>query len=160
MAETLTITITVYGNPAPQGSKTYKGTTTTGRAILVESSKRLKPWRTLVNAAARQQMRNQPPNAGPIAITIEFVLPRPKNLPKTKPTPPATKRPDLDKLDRGILDSLSGVCFHDDSQVTKIESTKRTAEHGEQPGATITIHTAYCSRCGIPHTTPCKRGDQ
>lgn len=135
----MTVTIHVAGHPAPQGSKSFKGTTHTGRAILVESSKRVKPWRAIVNAAARQHMQGRPPARGPVAVAIAFVLPRPKNLPKTRPTPPAIKRPDIDKLERAILDAITAVCFHDDSQVTKIESTKRIAEPGEQPGATITI---------------------
>lgn len=135
----MTVTIHVNGTPAPQGSKSFMGRTPTGRAILVESSKRVKPWRAIVNAAARQHMQDRPPAVGAVAVAIQFVLPRPKNLPKTRPTPPAIKRPDIDKLERAILDAITGVCFHDDSQVTKIESTKRIAEPGEQPGATITI---------------------
>jgi len=34
------------------------------------------------------------------------------------------KTPDLDKLVRGVLDALTGVCYVDDSQVTTIECEK------------------------------------
>lgn len=159
----MTITIHVTGNPAPQGSKSYKGTTRTGRAILVESSNRLKPWRAHVAAQVRTAMRGHQPFDGPIHINLEFVMPRPKNTPKRPPTPPATKRPDIDKLARAVLDAITAICYHDDSQVTHLNNTKRIAEPDELAGVTITIKTAdpptYCLRCGIPHTTPCMRDD-
>jgi crossover junction endodeoxyribonuclease RusA len=158
----MTITIRVDGNPAPQGSKSFKGHASNGRAILVESSSRLKPWRAHVGAAARNAMRGQQPFDGPIHIDLEFVMPRPKNTPKTRSTPPATKRPDIDKLARAVLDAITAICYHDDSQVTHLNNTKRIAEPDEPAGVTITIKTAepptYCLRCGIPHTTECKRG--
>jgi hypothetical protein len=43
----------VTGTPAPQGSKKFVGTTKTGRGILAESSKKVKPWRMDVKAGAR-----------------------------------------------------------------------------------------------------------
>ena len=41
------ITIRVYGTPAPQGSKRH-----VGRGVMVESSKKVKPWREAVKQAA------------------------------------------------------------------------------------------------------------
>lgn len=136
------ITVRVNGNPAPQGSKTFKGHARNGRAILVESSDRLKPWRAHVATAIRASMRGRQLFAGPVAVQLEFVMPRPKNLPKTRPTPPAIKRPDSDKLARAILDAITGAAIHDDSQVTDLRATKRIAEPDEQAGVTITITVA------------------
>lgn len=135
----MTITIRVDGNPAPQGSKTYKGTTRTGRAILVESSNRLKPWRAHVAAQVRTAMRGRQPFDGAVHVRCDFVMPRPKSLPKSRPTPPAIKRPDGDKLARAILDAITGTAIHDDSQVTDLHATKRIAEPDEPAGVTITI---------------------
>ena len=75
----------------------------------------------------------------PIHVGIAFTMPRPKSTPKTRPTPPATKKPDLDKLVRAILDAGSGVAWRDDSQVISITATKRVAELDEQPGAKLSI---------------------
>lgn len=123
----------VPGRPAPQGSKRH-----VGRGILVESSKALAPWRTTVAWHAAQVYRAAPLDIA-LGLQVEFVLPRPKGLPKRKPTPPHTKKPDTDKLARAVMDALSGVVWRDDSQVTDLHPTKRYAELDEQPGAHIRV---------------------
>lgn len=130
--------IHVRGNPAAQGSHKYVGHRK-GRAVLVESSKRLPAWRIAVQDAAMQHL--QPIPAGvPVRVEIHFVMPRPKSLPKSRPTPPAVKRiGDLDKLCRAVLDGLDGPAYADDSQVTVLVADKRIAEPGEEPGARIHV---------------------
>lgn len=129
-----TRTVFVAGTPAPQGSKRHIGN---GR--MIESSKRVGPWRTHIATEARLSGEMLPP--GPVDVNLKFVVPRPKQTPKRRPTPPATKRPDIDKLTRAVLDALTGTWLHDDSNVTKLTATKRIAEPGEQPGVTITATT-------------------
>ena len=46
------IEFVVHGMPAPQGSKKFVGLSKSGRGLLVESSKKVKPWRQDVVAAA------------------------------------------------------------------------------------------------------------
>jgi crossover junction endodeoxyribonuclease RusA len=126
----------VPGKPAPQGSKRH-----VGNGILVESSKAVAPWRTLVAWSAAQQWK-WPPALSAVAIELEFVMPRPAGTPK-KSTPPAIKRPDLDKLERAVFDALTDVCWKDDSQVVEAHATKRLAEIGELPGVHISIVWEY-----------------
>ena len=128
------VTVAVDGHPAPQGSKRHVGN---GR--MIEASKRLAPWRNAVAAATRAVMRGRLPFVGPVAITLEFVMPRPMSTPKRLPTPPAIKRPDLDKLARGCLDAITGSAIADDSQAIDLRATKRIAEIGERPGVVIEI---------------------
>lgn len=123
----------VPGRPAPQGSKRH-----VGNGILVESSKALAPWRTTVAWHAAQVYRAAPLD-GALTVQVEFVMPRPKSLPKRQPTPPHTKKPDTDKLIRGVLDALTGVVWRDDSQINDLHPTKRYAELDEQPGARIRV---------------------
>lgn len=130
----------VPGAPAPQGSKAFKGIRG-GRAILVESSKAVGPWRERVALVAHNAMReagNPGPFTGPVVLLAEFVLPRPKSAPKLKVVA-ATKRPDTDKILRAVGDALSSVCFCDDAQVVDIRGTKRVALFGEEPGVLITV---------------------
>lgn len=128
----------VPGRPSPQGSKEYKGKNRAGKAILVESSKRVKPWREQIAWHARQQ--NPEMLAGPVAMRLEFVMVRPQRLPKSKPTPPATQRTgDIEKLARAVNDALSGICFRDDAQVIDMHLRKRIAEPEEPSGVHITI---------------------
>lgn len=123
----------VPGKPAPQGSKRH-----IGRGILIESSKDLGPWRERVALAAHGAMCGRPLITGPVSVLLIFVLPRPKSAPK-RTTPPASKRPDLDKLARAILDAITNVVICDDAQVTNLHAFKRIAEIDETPGARISM---------------------
>lgn len=129
----------VPGRPSPQGSKAFKGVRG-GRGILIESSKEVGPWRERVALAAHGAMNHTAPQSGAISVVMQFVLPRPKSAPKTKPVL-ATKRPDIDKLVRAVLDALTNVCFRDDSQVTTIHAVKRVARADEPSGVDIEITT-------------------
>ena len=120
------------GKPAPQGSKRH-----VGRGIMVESSRDVGAWRERVAIAAHNTMRGVGGVVvtGPVAVTLGFILPRPKNTPKV--TPAAVKRPDLDKLVRAVLDAVTGVVIADDSQVVALHATKIIAAVEDSPG----VHT-------------------
>lgn len=119
-------TVFVPGRPAPQGSKRHLG-----NGIMVEASKAVKPWRVDVAWAVRAHFPT--PLDGPVRLELEFVMPRPKSAPK-RSTPPAVKRPDLDKLARAVLDAITGVVVSDDSQIVELVASKRIAEIGERSG--------------------------
>jgi crossover junction endodeoxyribonuclease RusA len=124
----------VAGNPAPQGSKRHVGN---GR--MIESSKRLHPWRSTIAAAVRFDMlEGALAFRGAVVVTLDFVMPRPVSTPK-RFTPPAVKRPDIDKLARACLDAITGIAIRDDSQVVELVATKRIAEIAETPGVLIRI---------------------
>jgi crossover junction endodeoxyribonuclease RusA len=125
----------VPGRPAPQGSKRH-----VGGGILVESSKAVGPWRTMV-AWTVSQVWLGAPLAGPVSLELEFVMPRPTGTPKRR-TPPAIKKPDADKLIRAVLDALTKVVWADDSVITDIRARKRLAELDEQPGCRILAREA------------------
>lgn len=136
----------VPGKPAPQGSKRYLGQAG-GKGITVESSKAVAPWRADIREHARNACLSKRPGGithtcylGPIAVRLEFVMPRPKRLPKTRPTPAHTGRPDIDKLARAVLDALSSSgLWRDDAQVVDLHPTKRYAEVAETPGCSIIV---------------------
>ncbi|ARQ95511.1 RusA-like Holliday junction resolvase [Mycobacterium phage Shandong1] len=146
----------VPGKPAPQGSKDFKGFAkplpgqTRGKAILVESSAAVGPWRERIALAAADAMLqaglpvlDHPPSASaerryPVTASLTFVMPRPSGTPKSY-TPPAVKRPDLDKLARAVLDGLTDVCWIDDSQVDDMHCRKVLAEIAQQPGVHIRL---------------------
>ena len=71
--------IFVTGDPAPQGSKRH-----VGGGVLVESCKRLPDWRKDVRAACLDG--DGQPKArfdGAVCLHLDFILRRPKSLPKT-----------------------------------------------------------------------------
>jgi len=116
----------IYGIARPQGSKrAFRWQARDGRSgvSLVESSgENLKSWRSAVRDAARDA---RPPQLieGPVQLTLVFYLKAPKSR-KGMPLAP-TKRPDLSKLARAIEDELTGVWFHDDSQIVQALLEKR-----------------------------------
>lgn len=61
----------------------------------------------------------------PTYLEVIFYLPIPKKKPKYHA--PIT-RPDLDNLIKGVKDSLNGIAWKDDSQVTVSKQEKRFAE--------------------------------
>lgn len=134
----------VVGTPKPQGSKRAFHHPHTKRIIMTEAAgAKLKDWRYDVKSTAAVEMSRagHPIVMQPTAVrlTIAFVMPRPVSTPKTRATPLAVKKPDLDKLVRAVCDALTGVVYNDDSQVIAMMPTKRIAEIGESPGAHITV---------------------
>lgn len=132
----------VHGVPAPQGSKRH-----VGGGVMVESSKKVKPWREAVKWA----VLSRPEDAktlgilGPVRVSVTFFLQRPGGhygtgrnagvLKASAPEYPAVK-PDLDKIVRSTLDALTDAgVYRDDSQVVTLISEKLYGN----PGALIAV---------------------
>ena len=118
------LSFTVYGRPEPQGST--RAFVVKGRAVVTSANPNIKGWRDLIASEARVQMQGLPPVDGPVEVRASFYLPRPKSVKRVSPT----VKPDLDKLARGVLDSLTNVVYRDDAQVTSLQVSKHyvTAE--------------------------------
>ena len=75
-----------------------------------------------------------------MSLTVRFYLPRPKSLPKR--VTEHTKKPDLDKLLRAVLDACTtGGVWRDDSQVATIHARKVYAGDADLVGCDIVVHT-------------------
>lgn len=150
----LRLTIVVHGRPAPQGSKKYAGhrrNSASGRisAVLVEQSKRVKPWRALVTAAAHQALKNASivfPLDGPLEAEIIFTVRKPASAPKRRRTWPVTRDSgDIDKLLRSTFDGIADAqAVVDDARIIRVTATKTfPLEHPEalaEPGAIIRLY--------------------
>lgn len=123
----MSLTFTTYGLPVPQGST--RAFVVNGRAVTTSANRNLRPWRDTMAAAARFAMQEATENApgslldGPVRVSATFTLPRPKTRPRRDRWP--DRKPDVDKLARGLLDALSGPVFKDDAQVVWLEVAKR-----------------------------------
>jgi Holliday junction resolvase RusA-like endonuclease len=134
------IEIRVIGTPGPQGSKSFKGLSKSGHAILTESSAKVKPWREAVIWAAREDGWKL---SGPVAVQLFFTLPKPKSAPKRRVTFP-DKTPDLDKLCRSTFDALTQAgTIEDDARIVSLLAQKCfPGEHADAldvPGVVIRI---------------------
>lgn len=149
------LTVVVHGRPAPQGSKRYAGhrrNAASGRisAVLVEQSKRVKPWRALVTRAAADTMldtHQTEPLDGPLAADIVFTVLKPASAPKRRRTWPITRHSgDVDKLIRSTFDGIADAqTVADDARIIRVTATKTfPSEHPDaldQPGAIIRLYT-------------------
>ena len=140
----------VVGIPAPQGSKTL-----TRYGALMESSKKVKPWRQDIIHAALEAYSGKPFDE-PVSVTVTFVFPRPKshygtgkNSETIKPKAPlfctSKTNGDIDKVCRSTFDALSvssgGSVIMDDSLVVSVKALKRYAARYELAGANINVKT-------------------
>ena len=133
------IKLVVYGVPAAKGSARAFLPKGWKRPIVTSTNRSAKSWEGLIAEAASRALNGHGQLLlGAIRVDVEFYLPRPKSLPKTRDVA-MTKKPDADKLLRCVLDALAGVLFRDDSQVTKITTGKQYANLGDSPRAEIAI---------------------
>jgi Holliday junction resolvase RusA-like endonuclease len=119
------LTFEVFGTPVPQGSKRVV-TSRSGKTLLIDQSgEKLRSWRSEVMASALERAKmlgTQLPMPAPLCLRISFYFTKPKSSRNHMPV----VRPDLDKLVRAVLDSLTqaGV-IEDDAQVVELHAEKR-----------------------------------
>lgn len=137
--------VRVNGTPAPQGSMHCIGSRggRGGHTLIPNNRKALDPWRTLVTLACKGIVQ-QGVTFGPgvaVDVDLTFYLPRPKSVrPAARPLP--TVKPDVDKLERAVLDAMtmSGIVT-DDAQITDTSKRKRYADDANPPGLVLIVDT-------------------
>lgn len=129
------VTLTVYGRPAPKGSLRALGA---GRAT--ESNPNVVPWRAAITAAAlAQPVRNLD---GALWVVITLTVPKPKT---SKDIGPITRASgDVDKHLRCVLDALQdATVIVDDARVVLATVGKvwpgQALDALDSPGAVITV---------------------
>jgi len=106
-------------------------------------------WRSAVAETGREAMvaAGAGPFVGAVAVEVTFYVRRPlahfsgrrRSHPVRDDAPTFSSTvPDLDKLVRALLDSLTGVVWGDDSQVAVIQAEKRYAAP-EPAGARVAV---------------------
>jgi len=139
------VTFFVPGRPRPQGSMKFinKGK----RSIPIQNEK-LEHWRSAMTMFAHEAMRGKAVTGG-VSLTLVFMFTRPKNQYRTgkysdllKDGAPSRmlKAPDIDKLIRAVLDSLTGIVFVDDCEVDRIGAVK---QWGPKEGVEITVRGVF-----------------
>lgn len=99
-------------------------------------------WKHAVALGALPYRPNSPIE-GPISVSIEFIMPRPKS--KMRKKDPDGKvwcasKPDVDNLEKAVLDALTNAgWWHDDAQVVRLDSVKVYHSKAGRPGAAIYV---------------------
>jgi Holliday junction resolvase RusA-like endonuclease len=160
------LTVTVYGTPAPQGSKKIVGRG--GRSVLVDdNAERLHTWREDVKHAALRMLEVTPGWDGslyPIIVGhFTFTMPRPKShyrqglqtshlLRDAAPKHLHGTKPDLDKLLRSTWDALgSAGVYVDDARVAQVWATKAYPSARGLPPGTLDRPGARIHLMGVSH---------
>lgn len=116
---------TVFGTPVPQGSTRAFIPKGWKRPIITAANAKTKPWRQEIAGAALHAMENSAFKMiaeGAVSLAVAFYFDKPKSTPKRISA--KTTKPDADKLLRGVLDSLTGIAFKDDAQITNCSVLK------------------------------------
>ena len=115
------ISFCVYGLPQSQGSIKAFIPRGWNRPVLTSTNKQLRPWRQEVATLAKEEMQKTRMSVirRPHAVRVEvcFYFARPQSTKKT--IFHKTTKPDVDKLERALLDALTGICYEDDAQVSQ-----------------------------------------
>ncbi len=144
-----------FGTPRPQGSMTL--TRHPSGATSARYGKHVYAWRTTVTDFLMMQAASSPfekRRTEPVGVDLHFMLARPKHHFRTGkfagelkagvPDRPTTS-PDLDKLVRAVLDSItdSGCVWTDDAQVATLSASKMYTPIGDDdagPGVYVRLY--------------------
>ncbi len=134
-------TFVVFGIPKAQPRPQAFVNKKTGHASVYDPGSAAE-WKSEVRCAALE-FTPKLPFLGPLRVSIDFFLPRPKRLYRKKDPPGLilhTAKPDLDNLVKAVYDALTRVgMWRDDSQVCAGPPRKFYHAKSGRPGARITI---------------------
>lgn len=143
------VTFAVRGLPQAQGSS--RAFIAGGRAHIATEGNRpgspLGAWRTAIATEARAAIGSQPALEGPVSVSCDFVMRRPRSHYrangelKASAPPWCASKPDADKLLRALLDAITGVVIRDDAQVASVHARKPYETPARPTGCTVTVRT-------------------
>lgn len=110
------VTLHVDGLAETKGS--YVGL---GRGRVKADNPRERAWAETVGWIAKLHMRGKLPLTGGVLVTMDFMLPPPVGRKNQR---------DLDKLERSILDAMSGIVYTDDELVRDLVGHKEVTGVG------------------------------
>ena len=144
----------VAGTPIPQGSKRAWYDDKHKQVRMTEDAGvRHTTWRFELAAGARLAMQEaglSEPFAEPIYVSLNFTLHRPlshygsgRNSQQVKPgaNDLPVKPPDIDKLTRAVLDSMTSIVWVDDAQVVRLHATKAFVHRWQEEGVSVNVAT-------------------
>ncbi len=124
------MTFVVEGKPVP---KARARVVTKGKRRFAFTPKKVKDWEAVVKKEAKKHF--EMPFAWPVMVSLTFYLHRPKTR---RLDFWVTTTPDLDNLEKSVLDGLNEVAYTDDKLVVVKMSSKRYVTDGV-PRVRITV---------------------
>lgn len=134
--DTTRIAFVVEGAPVAQGRPRASAH---GGKVRLRDTEESKAYKRMVGTVAMVAMNRQglKPFAAHIPLVAEllFLFPRAKSTKLEY----MTKKPDLDNLEKAILDALNKVAYDDDSDIVRVIKDKDFVRPGEAPGVDVLI---------------------
>ena len=124
------VEFSVVGSPVP---KSRPRVVTKGKRRFAYTPKRVKAWENVIREEAEKHFDR--PFDGPVVVSIVFLMPRPKSR---RLDFWVSTTPDLDNLEKSVLDALNEVAYCDDRQVVVKSSSKRYVQR-EEPGVQVVV---------------------
>ena len=125
------IAFTVAGDPVPQPRPRVTTRGGHGHAY-TPASHAIHGYRQSVALAAKAA--GCEPHDQAVSVVIDFVFARPKSHLRSsgepKPSAPSLPRPEVDNAAKAVLDSLNGIAWADDSQVSRLVVEKSYGKEG------------------------------
>ena len=138
------IELTIPGKPVAQGRPRFYRR---GNFVVATDPKASKVYKADIQYLAQKHKENNNISElldGPLGLDVMAYFPCPKSRwRKTKPRTEEhhAKRPDADNVAKSIKDGLTGVFYHDDSQISELIIRKRIAAQGEAPRIEVSLYT-------------------
>ena len=120
----------ITGKPVP---KSRARVVTKGKRRFAFTPKKVKDWETVVKTEAMKHFDS--PFDWPVALSLTFYMPRPKSR---RLDYWVSTTPDIDNLEKAILDGLNGIAYTDDRLVVMKNASKRYVLSGE-PGVDVIV---------------------
>ena len=133
----------VGGEPVPQGSTKSFYIKKLNRVVTTHGNKNTNRWRERIAHEAQCTDEARPctfftdDRRQGYDVQLSFVFTKPKSTPKKFKL--NTKRPDLDKLIRAVLDGITDVLIPDDALVVSITASKSYGDCNQPPGLKIKV---------------------
>jgi len=121
----------VLGDPVP---KARPRTVRKGGRTWSYTPKKVTAWEKLIREEAEKHFEE--PLDCPVALTLGFYLSRPKSRRNENYV---VTTPDLDNLEKSLLDGLNEVAYTDDRLVVVKSSAKMYVQPGEAPRVSVVV---------------------
>ena len=125
------VSFEVEGDPVP---KARPRTVRKGGRTWSYTPKKVTVWEKQIREEAEKHFEE--PFECPVALTLGFYLSRPKSRRKENYV---VTTPDLDNLEKALLDGLNDVAYADDKLVVVKSSAKMYVRPGETPRVSVVV---------------------
>lgn len=124
------IEFTVYGNPVP---KARARTVRRGGKTITYTPEKTEAWEDMIRL---QILKHKPEKLidGALRLKATFYLQKGKSLPKKRKYPET--KPDLDNLEKCLLDAMEGIIYTNDSRIVDKDMGKR---YGDPPRVEVEL---------------------